>query len=523
MNITTKFLAVMLICFCTSFVFAGYAWLHKKINASDGAAGDAFGSAVAISGDWAVVGAYADDSFKGAAYVYKRISGAWIQQQKLTAADGAAGDCFGVSVSMNGNYIIVGANKANSNKGAAYIYKLTNSVWGQHKRVKASDGLSADLFGQSVAIYGNWAVVGAEGDNGKKGSIYTFSVGDTSETEYSHLYASTQVASARFGCSVSMYNTRMIVGAYTENSKGAAYLFGQSGGIWQAASQQLLAYDAASGDNFGCSVAIYGDYAVVGASNGNVGSAGGTECGSAYIYKYKFTGWEPIAELTPPDATAGDLFGRSVSMSGNYILIGAPGKDNGAAYMYSVGGWSYIQKLTASGGATDDFLGGSVSTDGTYMMCGDVNDDDFGVNSGSAYIFEYSELGTVTLISPNGGENLPGRSTYDITWSSTGPIESVMLDYSVDNSVSWTNITTVPDTGSYEWTVADANSSHCRVRIRDAGVSGASDTSDNVFRIYRCALDYDLNSDCVVDFTDFAALASEWLMCGDPNTANCVQ
>jgi hypothetical protein len=526
MNNAIKFVCIaVLVCVFTSDVFAGYAWLQKKLNASDAAASDAFGCAVAVSGEYAVVGAYADDSSKGAAYVYRRISGAWTQQQKLTASDGVAGDCFGVSVAINGDYIIVGANKANSNKGAAYIfYKNTSSVWGQHKRITASDGASNDLFGQSVGIYGDWAVVGAEGDNSRKGSIYIFIVSDTSTNQYSHLYASTQVASARFGCSISMYNTRMIVGAYTESSKGAAYFFGQSSGIWQESSYRVAAYDAATGDNFGCSVGIYGDYAAVGASNGNVGnnnSVSGTESGSVYIYHYVYPDWQAIAEITPSDGLAGDMFGRSVSMSSNYILIGAPGNGNGAAYIYNVGSWTSAQKLTAAGNAADDFFGGSVYTDGTYMMCGDVNDDDFGANSGSAYIFEYSELGTVTLLSPNGGENLPGRSTYDITWSSAGPIESVMLDYSVDNAGTWTNITTVPDTGSYEWTVADANSSQCRVRVRDAGVSGAADTSNNVFRIYPCRLQFDLNSDCVVDFLDFADLASEWLMCGDPNIANC--
>ncbi|MCE5340561.1 MAG: FG-GAP repeat protein [Planctomycetaceae bacterium] len=517
--------AVVIICICTSAVFAGYAWLPKKINASDGVLGDSFGCAVAVSGDWAVVGAYADESSKGAAYVYRRVSGAWTQQQKLTASDGAAGDCFGISVAINGDYIIVGANKANSNKGAAYIFhKNTSSVWGQHKRVKVSDGLSGDLFGQSVTIYGNWAAVGAEGDNGKKGSIYIFTVSDTtSETESSRLVSSTQAASARFGCSVSMYGTRMIVGAYTENSRGAAYFFGQSSGIWQSSSYRVEAYDAATSDNFGCSVAICGDYAVVGASNGNVGSGAGTESGSAYIYRYKFTGWECPAELTPLNGLAGDMFGRSVSINGNSILIGAPGNDNGAAYMYSVGNWTSSQKITAAYSSTDDFFGGSVCTDGTYMMCGDVNDDDFGINSGSAYIFEYTELGTLTLLTPNGGENLSGGSAYDITWNSTGPIESVTLDYSVDNAGTWTTIGTVVDTGSYEWTVADANSSQCRLRVRDAGVSGAADASNNVFRIYPCKLNFDLNSDCIVDFLDFADLASEWLKCGDPKDANCVQ
>ncbi len=521
--------AVVLISVCTSVVFAGYAWLPKKINASDGAASDAFGSAVVVSGDYAVVGAYADESSKGAVYIYKRVSGVWTQQQKLTASDGAAGECFGVSVVMYGSYIIVGANKANSNKGAAYIYKLTNSVWGLYKKITASDGVSGDLFGQSVAIYDDWAVVGAEGDNVKKGSIYTFVVSSTSATEYSRLTSSTQAASARFGCSISMNGEAMIVGAYNETSgKGAAYIFGYDkvDGVWhQANCQRIVASDGATSDNFGCSVALCGDYAVVGARKGNIGTTAGVESGSVYAYQCdSFKVWTEKKEITPADGTADDMFGRAVSINGSYVLVGAPGKDNGAAYIYNKGGsWTSVQKIMAASSATDDFFGGSVYTDGTYMVCGDVNDDDFGTNSGSASIFEYTELGTLVLLTPNGGENLAGRSAYDVTWSSTGPIDYVMLDYSKDNAVTWTNIGTVSDAGLYEWTVADVNSSQCLLRVRDAGASGASDTSNSVFRIYRCALDFDLNNDCVVDFMDFADIASEWLMCGDPNDANCVQ
>jgi hypothetical protein len=521
--------AVVIICVCTSAVFAGYAWLPKKINALDGAAADAFGGAVAVSGEYAVVGVYADESSKGAAYVYRRVSGAWTQQQKLIASDGAAGDCFGVSVAMYGNYIIIGANKANSNKGAAYIYyKNTSSVWGLHKKITALYGASGDLFGQSVAICGNWAVVGAEGYGSGKGAIYTFVVSGTSATEYIRLASSTQTSSARFGCSISMGSESMIVGAYNETSgKGAAYVFGYDkvDGVWkQANCQRIAASDGATGDCFGCSVALCGDYAVVGARKGNISTTAGVESGTAYAYQCdSFKVWTEKKEITPADGTADDMFGRSVSINGSYVLVGAPGKDNGAAYIYNKGGsWTIVQKITVAGNAADDFFGGSVYTDGTYMMCGDVNDDDFGINSGSAYIFEYTELGALTLLTPNGGENLAGRSAYDITWSSTGPIESIMLDYSVDDANTWTAIGTAPDTGSYEWTVADANSSKCRLRVRDAGASGAADTSDNVFRIYMCRLNFDLNNDCVVDFFDFADLASEWLKCGDPKDANCV-
>jgi len=521
-SITKFFCTIAIVCFVsTSAVFADYAWLEKKINSSDGAASDAFGCSTAISGEYAVVGAYKDESSKGAAYIFKRISGVWTQQRKLVASDGAAGDCFGISVGISGNYIIVGANAHNSSRGAAYMYKLNDTTWNQ--KLTASDAASGDLFGQSVSIYGSYAAVGAEGETSKKGAVYIF-VWDTDNANWTQLQIITpnpRVASARFGCSVSMDSESMLIGAYNDSSVGAAYLYSLSSGTWSG-GLKFTASDAANSDNFGCSVAICGDYAVIGAYNGNNNLS--VETGSVYIFKpYTFSSWDCSQELVPSDGAAGDLFGRSVSINGNYIVIGAPG--NGASYVFSLGGstWSQSKKLTASAGATDDFFGSSVCTDGTYVICGDVNDDDFGTNSGSAYIYEYSEIGTLTLLAPNGGENFAAGSNTNITWSSTGPVESVEIDYSINNAGTWTTIAAVSNTGSYEWTVADANSTQCRIRITGAGASDVYDTSNNLFTIYQCALNFDANNDCVVDFIDFADFASEWLMCGNPADANCIQ
>jgi hypothetical protein len=130
--------------------------------------------------------------------------------------------------------------------------------------------------------------------------------------------------------------------------------------------------------------------------------------------------------------------------------------------------------------------------------------------------------GTVSLLTPNGGERLVSGSTYEITWQSTGTVQDVLLEYSADNGVSWADVNTVPNTGSYAWEVPDVNNSQqCLVRVSGAGCPLANDTSDAVFTIYRCKLAFDLNYDCVVNQLDYDLLMSEWLKCGNPFDPNC--
>ena len=157
-----------------------------KITASDGAADDWFGGSVAISGDYAVVGAYDDDDAghdSGSAYIFKRDGTAWTEQAKITASDGATTDRFGGSVAISGDYAVVGAYgdyDADSYSGSAYIFKRDGTAWTQEAKITANDGAAYDYFGLSVAISGDCAVVGANGDDDAglySGSAYIYTIG----------------------------------------------------------------------------------------------------------------------------------------------------------------------------------------------------------------------------------------------------------------------------------------------------------------------------------------------------------
>ncbi len=158
----------------------------KKLIASDGAADDDFGHSVSISGDTVIVGASLDDDkgpSSGSAYIFSRNEGGtdnWGEVQKLTAYDGAASDRFGLSVSISGDTVIVGASLDDDkgpSSGSAYIFSRNEGGmdnWGEVQKLTAYDGAASDRFGLSVSISGDTAIAGASGDNDYSGSAYIF-------------------------------------------------------------------------------------------------------------------------------------------------------------------------------------------------------------------------------------------------------------------------------------------------------------------------------------------------------------
>jgi len=389
---------------------AGTNWLEKqKLLASDGAAQDFFGWSVSISGDYAIVGAYFDDdkgSSSGSAYIFWWDGTNWLQQAKLVPADGAVGNYFGCSVSISGDYAIVGAFGDEDNgyaSGSAYIFKRDGAAWVQQSKLLASDGTANDFFGYSVSISGGYAIVGADSDddNGSNsGSAYIFK--RTLKyippggfvwvwEEQAKLLASDGDASDFFGRSVSISGDYAIVGADGDDDNGSgsgsAYIFRWDGTNW-VQQPKLLASDGAAGDYFGYSVSISGDYAIVGAGGDD---DRGRESGSAYIFKRVGVAWVQQPKLLASSGDADDIFGYSVSISGDYAIVGAYNAyyDKGSAYIFKRDGLEWLQqpKLVASDGANNDNFGISVSTDGSHAVVGAYKDDDNGTDSGSAYVF----------------------------------------------------------------------------------------------------------------------------------------
>jgi uncharacterized repeat protein (TIGR01451 family) len=373
---------------------------QQEISATDAGSNGGFGYSTSISGDTVAVSArYADTAGgidAGAAYVFVRSGSTWSLEQKLAASDGAPGDFFGTSASISGDTVAVGASSADTpggfgfNTGAAYVYVRAGSAWSEQQKLRPPDTHAGDSFGRAAALSGDTLVVGAWADDTlgavDSGAAYVFVRSGTAWSLQQKLRPFDSTTSARFGWSVSISGETLVIGAPGAEGAGAAYVFLRSGTTWYQ-QQKLTAPPGAL--DFGRSVALSGDALVVGAPLGGAGAAG-----SAFVFVRSGATWSPQQELVASDAAGGDELGASVSISADTAAVGAPGDDNGPAdtgslYVFVRGGttWTEQQKLLSDGGAGNS-LGASVSISGNTVVGGAPgNAGPGGAQAGSAYVF----------------------------------------------------------------------------------------------------------------------------------------
>ena len=451
---------------------------ESGLIASDDALNDRFGVSVALDNDTAVVGAFQptytdpdtslDVSRPGAAYVYiKDSNGAWSQQAKLTASDGADGDEFGISVAVDGDTVVVGARGNVSKTGAIYVFtKPSDGDWTStitETKLTATGGAADDLFGASVALYGaSTIVVGAPGDQNSvggtdvsTGSAYVFTRNsETGEwSQNAKLTASNAGADDLFGNSVGVDDDTIAVGAYGKDGNsltdsGLVYVFVKSGGAaWATTTEtvQLSSSDRAANDNFGRSVAVDGNTIVVGAS-GDRNMVDGAEAstGSAYVFTRPNTGWAnsagtETAKLTASDGADSDQFGRSVAVDGDTIVVGAhqnddDGEDSGSIYVFikPTNGWTDTTgtvKLTASNAATGDRFGIALALDGDTALVAaprnDANDDDDDTGN------DVSDAGSAYVIGTSGWAKIPAAAAGNRYHEVTGLTNDITYMFAV--------------------------------------------------------------------------------------------
>lgn len=364
-----------------------------------------FGNAVAISGNYAIVGAHHDQrvasSLEGAAYIFERnpSTGIWNEVEKLTNSDPNVTAPFGWAVDISGDYAVVSASGWVGRDGAFFIYERNpiTEDWNEVAKFTVPNPLpSLSIIGQSVAIEGNYVVVGHPGFPDR---IYERDAITGLWSEIAQLITSDATlinGSYRdvTGHSVAMSGTRVILGAVQTE---AAYIFelNSSSGNWEQI-EKLTASDPATDDQFGGAVAIFDDYVIVGASGDD---DGGSASGSAYIFELNAnTGdWDQVDKITASDANSGDQFGGAVAISSNYAIVGANGDDGagqngGAAYVFERkcnGDWRQGSKFIGSEVTASDNFGVSVAISGNSVLVGsDFDDEPPYQNNGSAYFFE---------------------------------------------------------------------------------------------------------------------------------------
>jgi hypothetical protein len=384
-----------------------------RLLVADPAADDQLGRNVALDGDLAVVGARLDDDNgvdSGSVYVFRRqAAGTWTQEAKLLASDGQAGDRFGSAVAVSGDFALVGApwdDDRGLDAGAAYLFfRDSQGGWTQVAKLLADDGQAADSFGAAVDVDGDAAVVGAllEDERGlNAGAAYVFRrSNDGTWTQEQKLLAGDGAATDFFGAAVAISGDRAAIGAYQDDDtgadSGAAYVFFRdAGGTW-IEDAKLIASDGEAGDYFGESVDVAGGTLVAGARHDAPHGAGS---GSAYVFQRDAAGWSQAAKLVPNDGAAGNEFGYGVAVAGSMVIAGARkdndlGSQSGSAYVFApdaAGSWTQRAKLYGSDEAAGDNFGGSVAMDGSRAVVGSYAKDDPANNAGAAYALELACL-----------------------------------------------------------------------------------------------------------------------------------
>jgi hypothetical protein len=367
-----------------------------------------FGGDVALDGDTALVGAggadVAGETDRGATYVFVRQGEEWVEQAQLLAFDGAEADRFGSSVSLSGDTAVVGAPFATVDgetfQGAAYVFQFLGGGWLPREKLVASDGEEQDRLGWSVAIDGDTIVAGAVfvdvNGNQSQGAAYVFTRQDGLWTEAGKLFDPEGQPGDLFGGATALQGDTALIGADSANiegdpNRGAAYVYRRIGSAW-VLEQELLASDGGNPDQFGFSVALEGDVALIGAWQKPI--EGSVAQGAAYVFRRSGTSWSEEQRLTASDGHDFSFFGWSAALDDHLALIGGrhdfPEENQQGVvyeYRYREGAWEEIQRFAAPIGHGIDGFGQSIALTGERVLISNPSNFLVQPPGGTAWIF----------------------------------------------------------------------------------------------------------------------------------------
>jgi uncharacterized repeat protein (TIGR01451 family) len=487
------------------YIYRGYgsAWAFEaKPLASDGGANHQYGTALSLDGPFALVGSplssIGGNVEQGSAYLHTRNTGganSWGQAHHLIASDGAAGDRFGSAVSVFGEIAVVAAPYAviegQPEQGAVTIFYRNQDgadQWGQVLKLVATDGEAGDRFGSAVSLHGNTVIIGAPGVQEGRGAAYIYARNRGGADAWGlvqKIMADDGNAMDQFGAAVSLYGTYAAIGAPThaapDTDQGAVYVVhsNQDGLDEWGLVQKVTANDGGAGDQFGSAVALHHEFLLVGAPLALVG--GNPAQGAAYLFERNLGGvdaWGQVRKLVADlDGAPADAFGSAVAVNTEYAAVGSYGADlpgspnRGAVYVFErnkegVDLWDLGYKITAADGQEDDQFGLAVAMSGTAIAAGAPFANPGGINDrGAAYIYrlvyEYIDLEISKSVSvPVAGPNQP--VSYVLSFSNQGDTlaSGVILEDPIPTALtnlSWTSsgVEVTELSPGYVWQIAD--------------------------------------------------------------------
>ena len=386
------------------------------------------GPAVAIDGTTLLLGAYADrgdgttaTASHGTAFVYEFDGSTWLLRQRLTTGNARGSTGLGNAVAMKGNTLLVGASTevtaAGGLVGAAYVFIRSEGLWQQQARLVSDLPAPQRYFGRTVALDGDTAVIGCPSDSHisstgvvttNVGSVIVFTRTGSSWSQQQKVYASDFASSDNFSSGLAVLGDHLLVGSPTDSDGpyteqlyfGSVYWFQRSGGTWTQKSK-FRSGDAKVNQRFGCSIAMDGSTAVIGAFLSSETVSGlAYSAGQAFVFTYNGSSWVRQAVLQSPVPGPWLLFGNSVAINGNTAIIGAPGTDLpgvsdptgtkggvGRCYVFSRSGtaWSVQATLDPLNGNQQTAFGKTMQIRGDVAAVGHSGAVDLFTRSGTSW------------------------------------------------------------------------------------------------------------------------------------------
>ncbi|HCK90592.1 MAG TPA: hypothetical protein DHW54_05370 [Gemmatimonadetes bacterium] len=338
-------------------------WIQtQRIEPSSAEPGDRFGIGLAKYENTLLVSATRADEGAGAVYVYQAQGGTWIESGRLETTDRSPADSLGTGLAMNNDWIMVGTIAQDDRTGAAYAFRREGESWVQHSKIRPADIDEGDTFGSRIALQGNQMLISAPFGSDGEGRVYSFTYREDSDTweEMGQLQAPALSDQTMFGTDIAIGDGFSLVGA-PGAGMGAVFVYGLSGDMWQLASL-LYPYESTGGAmEFGGSIALDGNSALIGAFS--------AVQGQGRVFSYTFNPetfeWNAAAKISS-DEDGRAFFGRTVGLGGNIAVGVANGADRGAG-----AAWVFERvddDWTSAGRITGDVLGMDAIT-GDEVSC----------------------------------------------------------------------------------------------------------------------------------------------------------
>ncbi len=379
------------------------AQTEQKVIPTNGAANDELARSVCVRGNIAIAGSPMDNETnnnQGSAYISRFDGNNWAEEQKIVASDGMADDDFGRSVAIENDIAVIGApytDDNGTNSGSVYVYRYDGSTWNFEQKIFPNVPAAGDEFGLAVSLDQGKLLIGAPKEDGStttnRGAAYFFSYNGSAWVEDQKVIYGFASDDDFFGYSLDLDDDRAVISAYLDDdngvNSGSAFVYDFDGTNW-IETQKLTASNGATGDAYGFAVSVEDDMIACGAYANSTKAAG---AGAVYVYELSGT-WTEDTILYASDFNLDDWFGFSLELDSTSLAIGSwhnddLGAESGSCYFFRYTGSEWLEEfnLTASDGDLSDEYGFDVSVDGMQLLVASPMDDDNGTNSGSQYFY----------------------------------------------------------------------------------------------------------------------------------------